>query len=169
MLTIRDKALEEKLKQLRKAIEIVGGNSLLSKLGNEEELAIFIINNALSDLSEGIEIQGKNYALNNLLKTKINYEKNYIKTKKVFLQKITYKINKYNTYLDSLIRKYKKTGGIEEYRSIKEEIEERYSMDINSFILSEIEINEEMIESYYGEYLNSKKEDFINSIISSLI
>lgn len=169
MLTIRDKALEEKLKQLRKAIEIVGGNSLLSKLGNEEELAIFIINNALSDLSEGIEIQGKNYALNNLLKTKINYEKNYIKTKKVFLQKITYKINKYNTYLDSLIRKYKKTGGIEEYRAIKEEIEERYSMDINNFILSEIEINEEMIESYYGEYLNSKKEDFINSIISSLI
>lgn len=169
MLTIRDKALEEKLKQLRKAIEIVGGNSLLSKLGSEEELAIFIINNALSDLSEGIEIKGKNYALNNLLKTKINYEKNYIKTKKIFLQKITYKINKYNTYLDSLIRKYKKNGGIEEYRAIKEEIEERYSMDINSFILSEIEINEDMIESYYGEYLNSKKEDFINSIISSLI
>lgn len=169
MLTIRDKALEEKLKQLRKAIEIVGGNSLLSKLGNEEELAIFIINNALSDLSEGIEIQGKNYALNNLLKIKINYEKNYIKTKKVFLQKITYKINKYNTYLDSLIRKYKKNGGIEEYRAIKKEIEDRYSMDINSFILSEIEINEDMIESYYGEYLNSKKEDFINSIISSLI
>lgn len=169
MLTIRDKALEEKLKQLRKAIEIVGGNSLLSKLRSEEELAIFIINNALSDLSEGIEIQGKNYALNNLLKTKINYEKNYIKTKKIFLQKITYKINKYNTYLDSLIRKYKKNGGVEEYRAIKEEIEERYSMDINSFILSEIEINEDMIESYYGEYLNSKKEDFINSIISSLI
>lgn len=169
MLTIRDKALEEKLKQLRKAIEIVGGNSLLSKLGNEEELAILIINNALSDISEGVEIQGKNYPLNNLLKIKTNYEKNYIKTKKIFLQKIIYKIKKYNTYLDSLIRKYKKNGGIEEYRAIKEEIEERYAMDINSFILSEIEINEDTIESYYGEYLNSKKEDFINSIISNLI
>ena len=52
---------------------------------------------------------------------------------------------------------------------LPQSIEERYSMDINSFILSEIEINEDMIESYYGEYLNSKKEDFINSIISSLI
>ena len=169
MLTIRDKALEEKLKQLRKAIEIVGGNSFLSNLESEEELAAFIINNALSDSSEGLEIQGKNYALNNLLKIKINYEKNYIKTKKVFLQKITYKINKYNTYLDSLIRKYKKNGGIEEYRAIKQEIEERYLKDINDFILSEIEINEDIVNTYYGEYLISKKEDFINSIISNLI
>ncbi|VYT64171.1 hypothetical protein [Clostridium tertium] len=169
MLTIRDKALEEKLKQLRKAIEIVGGNSFLSNLESDEELAAFIINNALSDSSEGLEIQGKNYALNNLLKIKINYEKNYIKTKKVFLQKITYKINKYNTYLDSLIRKYKKNGGIEEYRAIKQEIEERYLKDINDFILSEIEINEDIVNTYYGEYLISKKEDFINSIISNLI
>uniref|UniRef100_UPI00293DE819 hypothetical protein n=1 Tax=Clostridium TaxID=1485 RepID=UPI00293DE819 len=70
---------------------------------------------------------------------------------------------------DSLIRKYRKNGGLEEFRSIKEEIELRYSKDINKFLLSKID--EDIINNneFYGEYLNSKKEDFINSIICTII
>lgn len=103
------------------------------------------------------------------MKIKLDYEKNYIKMKKTYLQKISYKIKEYNTYLDSLIRKYRKNGGLEEFRAIKEEIELRYSKDINSFLLNKIDIEEINSEYYYGEYLNSKKEDFINSLICNIV
>ncbi|MBD7916418.1 hypothetical protein H9660_14840, partial [Clostridium sp. Sa3CUN1] len=75
----------------------------------------------------------------------------------------------YNTYLDSLIRKYRKNGGLEEFRSIKEEINLRYSNDINSFILNKINNYYDNAEIFYGDYLNSKREDFINSIISNIV
>ncbi|WP_368239341.1 hypothetical protein [Clostridium tertium] len=43
-------------------------------------------------------------------------------------------------------------------------------MDINNFILSSIiEINADLNNDYYGEYLNSKKEDFINTIITTIV
>ncbi|WP_040437146.1 hypothetical protein, partial [Clostridium sartagoforme] len=79
-------------------------------------------------------------------------------------------IKEYNTYLDSLIRKYRKNGGIKEFISIKNEIELRYEIDINNFILSSIiKINNDINNDYYGEYLNSKKEDFINAIVTSIV
>ena len=104
-----------------------------------------------------------------MLKLKLEYEKNYIKNKKIYIEKISYKIKEYNTYLDSLIRKYRKNGGLEEFRSIKEEIDLRYYKDINNFLLNKIGSDIDSSNDYYGEYLESKKEDFINSIICSIV
>lgn len=167
MLTINNKTIEEKIKQLKKAIEIVGGESFLKSLKNEGEFVDKIIESSFREESF-IEINDRTYSIIELMKIKLDYEKTYIKTKKIYVEKIIYKINKYNTYLDSLIRKYKKIGGIEEYREIKKEIELRYEKDINNFILSKIE-DSNLSNKYYGEYLNSKKEDFINLLISNLI
>ena len=161
MLTINNKMLEEKIKQLRKAIEIVGGKELLETIKSDNELALLILQSSFQNEYAYIEVLERKYSISELLKLKLEYEKNYIKTKKKYVQKIIYKIKEYNTYLDSLIRKYRKDGGIEEFRSIKNEIE---------FILSSIiEINADLNNDYYGEYLNSKKEDFINTIITTIV
>ena len=168
MLTIDDKVLEEKIKQLRKAIEIVGGKNFLDEIKDNENLSRYILNNSFKGDKIIFEIMEMKYSIEELMKIKLDYEKNYIKTKKIYLEKIIYKIKEYNTYLDSLIRKYRKNGGLEEFRSIKEEINLRYSKDIDSFLLNKIS-NYDNSESFYGDYLNSKKEDFINSIISNIV
>lgn len=170
MITIDNKLIEEKLKQLKKAIEIVGGKEFLKSIGSDDELALFILQSSFQNEYSYIEVLGIKYSILELLKLKLEYEKSYIKDKKKYVQKITYKIKEYNTYLDSLIRKYRKNCGIEEFRSIKNEIELRYEIDINNFILSSIiKINNDINNDYYGEYLNSKKEDFINAIITSIV
>lgn len=170
MITIDNKLIEEKLKQLKKAIEIVGGKEFLKNIRSDDELALFILESSFQNEYSYIEVLGQKYSILELLKLKLEYEKSYIKDKKKYVQKIAYKIKEYNTYLDSLIRKYRKNGGIEEFRSIKKEIELRYEIDINNFILSSIiKINNDTNNDYYGEYLNSKKEDFINAIVSSIV
>ncbi|WP_066893194.1 hypothetical protein [Clostridium nigeriense] len=169
MLTIEDKILEEKIKQLKKAIEIVGGKSFLDEFKNIEDLANYILKNSFKGDKIIFEIMDNEYSIEDLMKIKLDYEKNYIKNKKIYIEKITYKIKEYNTYLDSLIRKYRKNGGVEEFRSIKEEINLRYSKDINSFLLYKINTNNLCNENIYGEYLKSKKEDFINSIICNIV
>ena len=169
MLTIDNKVIEEKIKQLRKAIEIVGGNSLLNEIESNEDLATYILNSSFKDEKVIFKIIDNEYSVNDLIKIKLDYEKYYIKNKKTYIEKITYKIKEYNTYLDSLIRKYRKNGGLEEFRNIKEEIELRYYKDINDFLLNRIEDDIINKENYYGEYLNSKKEDFINSIICNIV
>ena len=169
MLTIDDKVLEEKIKQLRKAIEIVGGKNFLDEIKDNENLSRYILNNSFKGDKIIFKIMEMEYSLEELMKIKLDYEKNYIKTKKIYLEKIIYKIKEYNTYLDSLIRKYRKNGGLEEFRSIKEEINLRYSNDINSFILNKINNYYDNAEICYGDYLNSKREDFINSIISNIV
>jgi len=168
MLTIDNKVIEEKIKQLKKAIEIVGGKSFLNELKNNGDLANYIINSSFKEEKPVFKIIDNEYSINELMKIKLDYEKNYIKNKKIYLEKITYKIKEYNTFLDSLIRKYRKNGGLEEFRSIKEEIELRYAKDINEFLLYKIE-NETTSIDFYGEYLNSKKEDFINSIVCNIV
>ena len=169
MLTIDDKVLEEKIKQLRKAIEIVGGKNFLDEIKDNENLSRYILNSSFKGDKIIFEIMEIEYSIEELMKIKLDYEKNYIKTKKIYLEKIIYKIKEYNTYLDSLIRKYRKNGGLEEFRSIKEEINLRYSNDINSFILNKINNYYDNAEIFYGDYLNSKREDFINSIISNIV
>lgn len=168
MLTIEDKILEEKIKQLRKAIEIVGGKNILDEFKNTQELANYILNKAFTSDKITFKIMDNEYSIEKLMKIKLDYEKNYIKCKKIYIEKITYKIKEYNTYLDSLIRKYRKNGGIEEFRKIKEEINLRYSNDINSLLLYKLDNNLHN-ENIYGEYLNSKKEDLINSIICNIV
>ena len=169
MLTIDDKVLEEKIKQLRKAIEIVGGKNFLDEIKDNENLSRYILNSSFKGDKIIFKIMEMEYSIEELMKIKLDYEKNYIKTKKIYLEKIIYKIKEYNTYLDSLIRKYRKNGGLEEFRSIKEEINLRYSNDINSFILNKINNYYDNAEIFYGDYLNSKREDFINSIISNIV
>lgn len=166
MLAINNKSIEEKIKQLKKAIEIVGGEDFLKTLKSDDELLIKILESTFKD-EAFIEILNIKYSISDLMKIKLDYEKTYIKTKKVYVEKILYKINKYNTHLDSLIRKYKKTGGIEEYREVKKEIEIRYEKDINDFILSKIQ--DTSSNNFYGEYLSFKREDFINLLISALV
>ena len=116
-----------------------------------------------------IEINNENYSVNNLYKKKLEYEKGYIKNKKKYIEKIAYKIKKYNTHLDSLIRSYRKDQTYENLSKIKEEIELRYRNDIDSFILCEVKNLKEDNTEFYGEFLNSKKEDFINLILYSVI
>ena len=169
MLTIDKKVIEEKIKQLKKAIEIVGGKSLLNEFKNNGDLANYILNSSFKGEKVIFKIIDNEYTVNELLKLKLEYEKNYIKNKKIYIEKISYKIKEYNTYLDSLIRKYRKNGGLEEFRSIKEEIDLRYYKDINNFLLNKIGSDIDSSNDYYGEYLESKKEDFINSIICSIV
>ena len=169
MLTIDNKVIEEKIKQLKKAIEIVGGKSLLKEFKNNGDLANYILNSSFQGEKVIFEIMDNEYSVNELLKIKLDYEKNYIKNKKIYIEKITYKIKEYNTYLDSLIRKYRKNGGLEEFRSIKEEINLRYYKDVNTFLLNKIGNEIENSDDYYGEYLEAKKEDFINSIICNIV
>ncbi len=169
MLTIDNKVIEEKIKQLKKAIEIVGGKSLLNEFKNNGDLANYILNSSFKGEKVIFKIIDNEYTVNELLKLKLEYEKNYIKNKKIYIEKISYKIKEYNTYLDSLIRKYRKNGGLEEFRSIKEEIDLRYYKDINNFLLNKIGSDIDSSNDYYGEYLESKKEDFINSIICSIV
>ena len=113
MLTIDNKVIEEKIKQLKKAIEIVGGKSLLKEFKNNGDLANYILNSSFQGEKVIFEIMDNEYSVNELLKIKLDYEKNYIKNKKIYIEKITYKIKEYNTYLDSLIIKYRKNGGLE--------------------------------------------------------
>lgn len=169
MLTIDNKVIEEKIKQLKKAIEIVGGKSLLDEIKNNGDLANYILNSSFQGEKAIFTIMDREYTINELMKIKLEYEKNYIKKKKIYIEKIAYKIKEYNTFLDSLIRKYRKNGGLEEFRSIKEEIELRYYKDINSFLLNKIDVEITDSKDLYGEYLNSKKEDFINSIICNIV
>lgn len=169
MLTIENKVTEEKIKQLKKAIEIVGGKSVLNEYKNNGDLANYILNSSFQGEKVIFKIMDNEYTVNELLKLKLDYEKNYIKNKKIYIEKIAYKIKEYNTYLDSLLRKYRKNGGLEEFRSIKEEINLRYYKDINNFLLNKIGNEIENSNDYYGEYLESKKEDFINSIICTIV
>ena len=169
MLTIDNKVIEEKIKQLKKAIEIVGGKSLLNEFKDNGDLANYILNSSFQGEKVTFNIMNNEYTVNELLKLKLDYEKNYIKNKKVYIEKVVYKIKEYNTYLDSLIRKYRKNGGLEEFRSIKEEIDLRYSKDINNFLLNKVGNEIENSNDYYGEYLESKKEDFLNAIICNIV
>lgn len=169
MLTIDNKIIEEKIKQLKKAIEIVGGKSFLDQIKDNGDLVNFILNSSFQGEKAIFIIMDNEYTINELMKIKLEYEKNYIKKKKVYIEKITYKIKEYNTFLDSLIRKYRKNGGLEEFRCIKEEIELRYSKDINMFLLNKIDSEITNSKDLYGEYLESKKEDFINSIICNIV
>ena len=169
MLTIDNKVIEEKIKQLKKAIEIVGGKTLLNEFKDNVDLANYILTSSFQGEKIIFKIMDNEYTVNELLKLKLEYEKSYIKNKKIYIEKISYKIKEYNTYLDSLIRRYRKNGGLEEFRSIKKEIDLRYSKDINNFLLSKIGSEIENNNDYYGEYLESKKEDFINSIICNIV
>lgn len=168
-MEINNKVLDEKVKHLKKAIEILGGNEYLNSIKNDDELLERILISLFSKEEGKLNINNKSLSVNAILSEKIDYEKNYIKTKKKYTEKIVYKIKSYNSSLETLIRKFKNTNSIELYREIKKEINLRYRMDIDNYILSKIDNLSDDNSKYYGEYLNSKKDDFINTIINILI
>lgn len=175
MIQINNKMLEEKIGQLRKAIEIVGGKEeIVNKFNNNEDIVNYMIENLLQENSVTFNVENKEYTMSELLAVKLEYEKYFLKNKAKTIQSIVYKIKKYDTSLDSLIRKYKKTRGIEEYNKIFSILEKTYRRDINVIILKEI--NSEIVESlmvgeedrYYGEYLLQKKKALLDGVISKM-
>ena len=165
MSTIKNKVLEEKIGQLKKAIEIVGGKEdIINNWSNNDEIMNYIINKLFTEDKVTFNINNREYSINELLATKLEYEKYFLKNKNKTIESIIYKIKKYDTSLDSIVRKYKKTRGIEEYNKMFSNLEKTYRRDINMIILKDIDnnvveyllIGEE--EKYYGEYLNQKKK-----------
>ncbi|SCJ55915.1 Uncharacterised protein [uncultured Clostridium sp.] len=175
MSSINNKALEEKVGQLKKAIEIVGGKEeIVEKWSNNDKIMSYIITKLFEEDKVTFEVSDKEYSINRLLSIKLDYEKYFLKNKSKTIESVIYKIKKYDTSLDSLIRKYKKTRGIEEYNKIFSILEKTYRRDINMIILKEIDsgIVEALLsgeeEKYYGEYLKQKKKALLDGIISKM-
>lgn len=118
-------------------------------------------------------IENSDYTIDELIKCKQAYEKHFLKNKSTTLNSIVYKIKKYDTSLYFLIRKYKKTRGLEEYNKIYAGINRTYRLDINKLLLSSI-VNIENIsdldeqEQYYGDYLNQKRKQIIDGVVSKV-
>ena len=175
MIEILNKSMEENIQQLVKGIEILGGASEVERIvGNDKNLVEYILEVALKGEVVKFELSNNEFSISEILSKKQEYEKYLLKNKMKAINAITYKINKYNTALDSLIRRYKKDRSIEGYNNIYKIISETYRRDINLYILKEfnpeiieaISIEEE--EKYYGEYLTQKKKQIIDSVISKL-
>ena len=171
-ITINENLLNEKINQLKKGLEIIGADKKLYSKSNSD-----IINNILEMAFNGdsikFTIENSDYTIDELIKCKQAYEKHFLKNKSTTLNSIVYKIKKYDTSLDSLIRKYKKTRGLEEYNKIYAGINRTYRLDINKLLLSSI-VNIENIsdldeqEQYYGDYLNQKRKQIIDGVVSKV-
>lgn len=175
MLDVTEKVLMEKVNQLKKAIEVVGGKRLLeNEYDNDIQLLNNIVLQAFSKESIEFVINEKTFTIMELMNRKLEYEKAFLKGKIKTLQSIVYKIKKYDTGLDSVIRRYKKTRSIEDYNKIYETLEKGYRRDINLLVLMEIDlktlegltIEEEKV--YYGDYLSQKRKQIIDSVISKM-
>lgn len=95
-VVIKDNALIEKLNQLNKSIEIIGGSHLLDNQENNSDRIInLILNQALNGEEIGVNIQDKFYTFNDLLSIKTDYEKYFLKNKLKNINSIIYKIKKY--------------------------------------------------------------------------
>lgn len=171
-----DRVLDEKIRNLRKAIEIVGGIDLIEDLNSIEELKYFLLKSYLNTNEGKIVINNCEYSPNELLKIKLDYEKTYLKSKNKTIQAVIYKIKEYNTDLTAQLRKYKKSGAIGEFNKIYETIDKMYKYELDQLVLSEINnrvfnsnIREALEKNYYGEYLIGKKDQIINIIIDKLL
>lgn len=171
-MSINENLLNENINQLKKGLEIIGADKKLYSKSNSD-----IINNILEMAFNGdsikFTIENSDYTIDELIKCKQAYEKHFLKNKSTTLNSIVYKIKKYDTSLDSLIRKYKKTRGLEEYNKIYAGINRTYRLDINKLLLSSI-VNIENIsdldeqEQYYGDYLNQKRKQIIDGVVSKV-
>lgn len=174
-MELNAKVLDEKINLLKKSLEIVGGTSYLNDEYTDNDMLLqLILEKAFNGEVVRFDINNISYSIQELLKKKQAYEIYFLKNKSKALQSIVFKIKKYDTSLDSLIRKYKKCRGLEEYNEIYNTISKRYRLDINKIVLSEI--NEEIVTTltleeeskYYGEYLSQKKKQIIDGVISKM-
>ncbi|MBS4955523.1 MAG: hypothetical protein KHZ99_00525 [Clostridium sp.] len=172
-MEIKDRGLNEKINQLKKGLEIVGCKSNLLSDDNSEILN-YIIEKTFSDGIVKFNINNIDYSINELIKCKQAYEIYFLKNKLTTLNSIVYKIKKYDTSLDSLIRKYKKSRSLEEYNDITKRIKKTYRLDINKLVLNSInseildELSLEEQESFYSEYLSQKRKQIIDGVISKM-
>ena len=171
-MNINNNLLNEKINQLKKGLEIVGANENLYNKTNDE-----IINDILDIAFKGetlkFTINDSEYTINELIQLKQEYEKHFLRNKLTTLNSIVYKIKKYDTSLDSLIRKYKKTRGLEEYNKIYASINKTYRLDINKLVLSSVNNIENITdldeqEHLYGEYLNQKRKQIVDGVVSKV-
>ena len=156
------KGLDEVKKNLKKGIEVLGGNSILFEDIDSIILSAFLYNKGK------ITINNKDYSGEEILKAKIQYEKYLLLNKKKYVEKILFKVNKYDKALESLIKKYNQHGSIEDFNNINHIIEDSYSYDIDNYILGAVD-SEEKSQELYGEYLSEKKDAFIKEIFYKLI
>ena len=172
-MEIKDRGLNEKINQLKKGLEIVGGKSALL-LEDNNEILNYIIEKAFNDGVVKFNINNIEYTINELIKCKQAYEIYFLKTKLTTLNSIVYKIKKYDTSLDSLIRKYKKSRSLEEYNEITNRIKKTYRLDINKLVLNSInseildKLSLEEQEAFYSEYLSQKRKQIIDGVISKM-
>ncbi|MDY6012717.1 hypothetical protein [Clostridium sp.] len=167
MIEIKDKKIEESAKQLEKAIEIVGGIDYLKNINNESQLIEEILKNLFFKGEALLFIEGRGYAVGELIELKVEFEKYFLKNKKKVISRIVSKIKEYNTLLDSKIRKFKRTNSIEEFREIVKEIEDKYAWEFDNFFLMYID-NIDENKDYYGKYLTEKKKQIIDSVLVKL-
>ena len=171
-MNINNNLLNEKINHIKKGLEIVGANENLYNKTNDE-----IINDILDMAFKGetlkFTINDSEYTINELIQLKQEYEKHFLRNKLTTLNSIVYKIKKYDTSLDSLIRKYKKTRGLEEYNKIYASINKTYRLDINKLVLSSVNNIENITdldeqEHLYGEYLNQKRKQIVDGVVSKV-
>lgn len=156
-----DRILKEKILNLKKGIEIVGGNYLLEDSIENIIAKAFVLNNGK------IIINDVEYSSEQVFKEKLEYEKYLLLNKKKVIEKVAYKIKKYDTKLETLMRRYNNTTSIEEYNEIINHILKEYEFDINNFILNKVvEIDSEA--NYYGDYLTEKRDGFVKGIFFKL-
>lgn len=167
IIELKDRKIEESIKNLRKAIEIVGGKEYLNNIEGLENFVEDILSNLFIKGKANINIEGRRYEISELISLKIDFEKYFLKNKRQMIQRIVSKIKQYNTSLESKIRKFKKINSIEIFREIVEEIEKTYKWEFDNFFLVYIDnINEE--KDYYGEYLTEKRKQIIDSVLVKL-
>ncbi|MCI9304071.1 hypothetical protein [Clostridium sp.] len=172
-MEVIDRELKEKISQLEKGLEIVGGKFYL-KLDDNNKILNYIIEKVFNNDVINFNIYDTEYTINELIKCKQAYEIYFLKNKSITLNSIVYKIKKYDTSLDSLIRKYKKSKSLEEYNEITNKIKKAYRFDINKLVLSSI--NSEILdrlsleeqEAFYSEYLIQKRKQIIDGVISKM-
>ena len=155
-MSINENLLNEKINQLKKGLEIIGADKKLYSKSNSD-----IINNILEMAFNGdsikFTIENSDYTIDELIKCKQAYEKHFLKNKSTTLNSIVYKI----------------TRGLEEYNKIYAGINRTYRLDINKLLLSSI-VNIENIsdldeqEQYYGDYLNQKRKQIIDGVVSKV-
>lgn len=172
-MEVIDRELKEKISQLEKGLEIVGGKFYL-KLDDNNKILNYIIEKVFNNDVINFNIYDTEYTISELIKCKQAYEIYFLKNKSITLNSIVYKIKKYDTSLDSLIRKYKKSKSLEEYNEITNKIKKAYRFDINKLVLSSI--NSEILdrlsleeqEAFYSEYLIQKRKQIIDGVISKM-
>lgn len=171
MITIENKMLEDKLKNILKGIEILGGKEDINNVASPNELIVSIVNSALKGEEATIKINNKDFAISNIVKSKVEFEKHFIKNKAKVIKYMVMSITKHNSEVVSLLKKYRKDANIETFKEIEKRIIKTYGEDINRLILVNCDVdysNNVDGSKYYGEYLLSKREELLYAIISKL-